>query len=58
MRVEQQLIHAHYFCGSHDLYIAKLDSETGRAFSSSPGHVGEWGYVDIAEMEATVAASC
>lgn len=44
--------------GSHDLYIAELDSETGRAFSSSPGHPGEWGYVDIAEMEATVAASC
>jgi len=47
---------AHHFYGSHDWYIAELDPETGRAFSYSPGHSGEWGYVDIAEMEATVGA--
>ena len=52
----KKTLFAHYFYGSHDWYIAELDPETGRAFAYCPGHPGEWGYVDIAEMEATVGA--
>jgi hypothetical protein len=49
-------LHAHYFVGGCDWYIAELDPETGRAFSFCHGFPGEWGYVDLAEMEATVGA--
>jgi hypothetical protein len=47
---------AHFFYGDHDWYIAELDPETGRAFSYCPGFLGEWGYVNIIEMEAVVGA--
>lgn len=48
-------LHAHYFLGSHDWYIAELDPEAGRAFGYSTGGACEWGYMDLVEMEALVA---
>lgn len=39
--------------GSHNCYIAELEPETGRALAYCPGISGEWGYLDLVEMEAT-----
>ena len=53
---EVKTLYAHYFYGGHDWYIVELDPETGRAFSYCPCYPGQWGYVDLVEMEATVGA--
>ena len=53
---EVKTLYAHYFYAGRDWYIAELDPETGRAFSYCPCYPGQWGYVDLVEMEATVGA--
>jgi hypothetical protein len=45
------MIHAHYFIGGCDWYLAELDPETGLAFGYADLGCGEWGYFDLVEME-------
>lgn len=53
---EDKIIGAHYFCASADWYIAELDPETGQAFGyarlATYPEGAEWGYIDLAELEA------
>ena len=57
-RGAEKIIHAHYFHGGNDWFIAEYDPHTGRAF----GHTtlaadtwrAEWGYIDLIDMEAMV----
>jgi hypothetical protein len=54
--LDEKTLHAHYFFGDHDWYLAELDPDAGRAFGYSTGGSCEWGYMDLFEMEATVGA--
>jgi hypothetical protein len=49
-------LHAHYFVGGCDWYVAELDPETGDAFGYADLGHGEWGYFNLVEMERTVAS--
>jgi hypothetical protein len=50
----EKMIHAHYFIGGCDWYLAELDPETGLAFGYADPGCGEWGYFDLVEMEQTL----
>lgn len=51
--VEDKIIVGHYFGGPCDWYIAEYDPHTGRAFGYTDlGQGGEWGYIDLREVEA------
>lgn len=46
-------IRAHYFQGSMDWYIAERDPKENLAFGYADlGHGGEWGYIDLNEVES------
>ncbi|GAA4033994.1 hypothetical protein GCM10023063_17380 [Arthrobacter methylotrophus] len=46
-------IQAHYFQGGMDWYIAEYDPKANEAFGYvNLGHGGEWGYIDLAEVES------
>lgn len=46
-------LQAHYFQGSMDWYIAEHDPKENLAFGYVDlGHGGEWGYIDLAEVES------
>ena len=53
----EKTLHAHYFLGACDWYVAELDPETGLAFGHAALGMGfpEWGYFNLVEMEVTVA---
>lgn len=55
--IKDKVIHAHYFVGGCDWYIAELDRETGDAFGYCDVGQGyaEWGYSNLVEMERTLA---
>lgn len=48
-------IHAHYFAGGSDWWIAELDPTTGLAYGyariGGMDDCAEWGYVDLTELE-------
>lgn len=52
----EKTLHAHYFLGACDWYVAELDPETGLAFGHADLGMGlpEWGYFNLVEMEATL----
>ncbi|WP_144836270.1 DUF2958 domain-containing protein [Kocuria rosea] len=52
---ENKTIHAHYFVGGADWWIAELDPGTMEAFGYCKIQTGEWGYVSLPELEAVVA---
>lgn len=54
--LDEKVLHAHYFVGGCDWYVAELDHETGDAFAHSDLGMGfpEWGYVNLRELEAIV----
>lgn len=57
VRLDDKVLHLHYFVGGCDWYIAELDSATGEAFGwaqTIPG-CGEWGYISLPAL-ATVRA--
>jgi hypothetical protein len=46
-------IQAHYFQGSMDWYVAEKDPQENLAFGYvGLGHGGEWGYIDLSEIES------
>ncbi|ACL42400.1 hypothetical protein Achl_4449 (plasmid) [Pseudarthrobacter chlorophenolicus A6] len=46
-------LQAHYFQGGMDWYIAEYDPKANEAFGYVDlGHGGEWGYIDLAEVES------
>lgn len=46
-------IQAHYFQGGMDWYIAEYDPKENEAFGYvNLGHGGEWGYIDLGEVES------
>ncbi len=49
----EKVIHAHYFVGGMDWYVAEYDKSSGEAFGFCDlGHGdGEWGYFDLCELE-------
>lgn len=50
-----KLVLAHYFTGGWDWYVVEADWTTGQAFALTRSPAcpdGEWGYVDLAELEA------
>jgi hypothetical protein len=51
-----KLIPLHYFCAAGDWWIAELDRETGKAYGyaklTAHPEGAEWGYIDLAELEA------
>jgi hypothetical protein len=51
----EKQIHAHYFVGGCDWYIAELDRSDGTAFGHCDLGMGfpEWGYVNLVELEST-----
>jgi hypothetical protein len=55
--LEDKVLHAHYFVGGCDWYIAELDPETGDAFAHCDLGMGfpEWGYINLRELEETAA---
>lgn len=57
IRLDDKVLHLHYFVGGSDWYIAELDPETGEAFGwaqMAPG-CGEWGYISLPELAAVQA---
>jgi hypothetical protein len=52
----EKTLHAHYFLGACDWYVAELDPETGLAFGHADLGMGfpEWGYFNLVELEQTV----
>lgn len=51
--VRDKPIQAHYFQGGMDWHIAEYDPKEGLAFGYvNLGHGGEWGYIDLAEVES------
>lgn len=52
---ESKAIHAHYFVGGADWWLAELDPDTMEAFGYCKIQAGEWGYVSLPELEAVVA---
>lgn len=49
-------LHAHYFVGGCDWYVAEIDPDTGDAFGYADLGHGEWGYFNLVELERTVAS--
>ena len=54
MPLQEKVLHAHYFVGGCDWYVAELDLETGDAFGYADLDCGEWGYFNLVELEQTV----
>jgi hypothetical protein len=54
--IAEKMLHAHYFVGGCNWYVAELDPETGQAFGYADLGMGfpEWGYFDLVEMEHIV----
>jgi len=50
-------LHAHYFVGGCDWYVAELSSSDGDAFGYADLGHGEWGYFNLVEMERIITAS-
>lgn len=51
--LDQKVVHVHYFAGGWDWYVTEANWESGRAFGLVKSPMGsEWGYFDLAEMEA------
>jgi hypothetical protein len=51
--IRDKPIQAHYFQGGMDWYIAEYDPKENEAFGYvNLGHGGEWGYIDLAEVES------
>jgi Protein of unknown function (DUF2958) len=51
----EKVLHAHYFVGGCDWWIAEYDTDTGLAFGYAclgDADLAEWGYVDLCELEA------
>lgn len=48
-------LHARFFAGRADWYIAEYDPQTGEAFGYADLGLGypEWGYIDMAELESS-----
>jgi Protein of unknown function (DUF2958) len=55
--LEDKVLNAHYFVGGCDWYVAELDPETGDTFAHCDLGMGfpEWGYVNLRELEETIA---
>jgi hypothetical protein len=52
VRLEQKLIHGHYFIGSCDWYVAEFDPTTCDAFGFADLGCGEWGHFNLVELES------
>lgn len=46
------IVHLHFFTASGDWYITEADFETGEAFGWADLGYGEWGYMNLVEMES------
>jgi len=53
---DDKMIYAHYFSAMGDWRIAEMNAEAGEAFGyaklSTYPEGAEWGYIDLAELEA------
>ncbi|MEU8893667.1 DUF2958 domain-containing protein [Streptomyces sp. NPDC048442] len=47
----EKVLHAHYFVGGCDWYVAELDPESGLAFGWVHITDGEWGMFSLPEVE-------
>ena len=51
-----QVVHEHYFIGGCDWYITEWNPSDGSAYGwCDLGHGGEWGYVNLVELEGVLA---
>lgn len=51
--VDEKTVHLHYFSGAWDWFITEIDTETFEAFGyARHAGDGEWGYIDLRELEA------
>ena len=54
--LDSKMIRLHYFTSSSDWWITEYDADSGRAFGyaclNGDAHNAEWGYIDLAELEA------
>ncbi|MFI5808685.1 DUF2958 domain-containing protein [Streptomyces sp. NPDC051561] len=49
--LSEKVLHAHFFVGGCDWYVAELDPQSGLAFGWAHITHGEWGMFSLPEME-------
>lgn len=52
IRAALKVVRLHYFVGGSDWWIVEVDWSDGTAFGFCDMGHGEWGYVDLVELEA------